>query len=135
MPSFSRVSKQRLETCDLRLQELFNDVVRTFDCTIVEGHRGEKKQNEYYSEGKSKVQFPNGKHNKTPSEGIDVAPYINGKISWDFRHCLYFAGFVKGVAEKHGIKIRWGGDWDMDNEAMTDQNFQDLVHFELIGEK
>ncbi len=131
MPSFSRGSKQRLSTCNDRLQELFNDVVRTFDCTIVEGFRGEKKQNEYFKLGKSKIRFPHGKHNRYPSMAIDVAPYLNGAISWDFRHCLYFAGFVKGVAEKHGIKIRWGGDWDNDNETMTDQSFQDLVHFEI----
>jgi hypothetical protein len=29
-----------------------------------------------------------------------------------------------------GIKIRWGGDWDMDTET-KDNNFDDLVHFEI----
>lgn len=33
---------------------------------------------------------------------------------------------------KLGIDIRWGGNWDMDGEPVTDQNFQDLVHFELV---
>jgi hypothetical protein len=31
-----------------------------------------------------------------------------------------------------GVMIRWGGNWDMDGEPITDQDFQDLVHFELI---
>ena len=133
MASFSRGSKQRLETCDPRLQALFNEVVRTFDCTVVEGHRGKEKQNDFFDLGKSKVQFPDGKHNKQPSQGADVAPYINGTVSWDPQHCLYFAGYVMGIAREMGIKIRWGGDWDMDMEAVTDQTFQDLVHFEVVG--
>ena len=133
MPHFSERSMTRLETCQKELRRLFLIVVRTFDCTIVEGHRSKADQNKYYDEGKSRIRFPNGKHNKQPSEGIDVAPYINGDISWDTRHCLFFAGYVLGVASELGIKIRWGGDWDMDNEAVTDQSFQDLVHFELIS--
>jgi peptidoglycan L-alanyl-D-glutamate endopeptidase CwlK len=31
-------------------------------------------------------------------------------------------------AIKH--RIRWGGDWDMDND-LSDNTFNDLVHFEL----
>ena len=33
------------------------------------------------------------------------------------------------VAAGLDIEIRWGGDWDGDNE-FTDQSFDDLVHFE-----
>ena len=29
-------------------------------------------------------------------------------------------------------KIRWGGDWDSDGE-IKDNNFDDLVHIEIIG--
>ena len=28
------------------------------------------------------------------------------------------------------LKIRWGGDWDMDTQT-KDNKFDDLVHFEL----
>jgi len=28
------------------------------------------------------------------------------------------------------MKIRWGGDWDMDTQT-KDNKFDDLVHFEL----
>ena len=34
------------------------------------------------------------------------------------------------VAQDLDIPIRWGGDWDSDNN-LNDQNFMDLVHFEL----
>jgi hypothetical protein len=29
-----------------------------------------------------------------------------------------------------GIGLRWGGDWDSDKD-FSDQNFDDLVHWEL----
>ena len=43
----------------------------------------------------------------------------------------YF-GFVEGVAVMMGIKIRCGGDWDMDHD-FDDQRLIDLPHYELIG--
>ena len=42
----------------------------------------------------------------------------------------YFAGFVKGIALMLGIPIRWGGDWNGNND-LKDNNFDDLPHFEL----
>jgi len=132
MPRFGKTSTKRLDTCHVDLQRLFNRVVEKFDCSVVQGYRGQEEQDRYFDTGKSKVKFPNGKHNGKPSEAADVAPFINGDISWNQKHCLYFAGYVLGVASEMKIKIRWGGDWDMDNEAMTDQKFQDLVHFELV---
>lgn len=134
MPKYGRDSLDRLYTCDPDIQKVFFRVVEIIDNTIIEGHRGEKKQNEYYNvrPQKSKVPWPEGKHNSIPSNAVDAAPYYHGKISWDQRHCLFFAGIVIGVAEMMGIKLRWGGDWDSDREPVTDQDFQDLVHFEGV---
>ncbi len=44
----------------------------------------------------------------------------------------YFAGLVRGIAVSWGVKIRWGGDWDMDGD-LKDNSFDDLVHFEIVG--
>lgn len=57
MPKFGRTSRKRLATCDEDLIDLFNEVVKHFDCTVLEGHRGEELQNKYYNEGKSKVKY------------------------------------------------------------------------------
>ena len=128
MPRFSTRSKSRLNTCDEKLVKLFEEVVKGFDCTIIEGHRGQKKQDEAYNKGNSKVKFPNGKHNKSPSLAVDVAPY---PIDWRDRDRFeFFAGYVLGIASQMGIKIRWGGDWDMDTKT-KDNKFDDLVHFEI----
>ncbi len=121
----------RLNQCDPRLQRIALEVVKDFDCTVVTGQRGRAEQNKAYKNGKSKLKFPQSKHNKTPSLAMDLAPYIKGKgISWDASQCYYFAGYVMRVADELGIKIRWGGDWDGDHDV-KDQRFNDLVHFEL----
>ena len=128
MPRFSKRSLGRLETCDERLQELFKEVVKRFDCTIIESHRGEERQNEAYRKGNSKLNYPNGKHNKLPSIAVDVAPY---PIDWSDRDRFhYFGGYVIGIAQQMGLNIRWGGDWDQDTKT-KDNRFDDLVHFEI----
>jgi len=128
MPRFSTKSRSKLHTCDERLVDLFNEVVKGFDCTILEGHRGKKAQNEAFNKGNSKVKFPNGKHNQSPSVAVDVAPY---PIDWSDRDRFhYFSGYVLGIASQMGLKIRWGGDWDMDTKT-KDNKFDDLVHFEI----
>lgn len=130
MPSFSKSSVQKLSTCDPRLQKLFNEVIKYFDCTIAVGIRGKEDQDLAFNTGKSKLKWPNSKHNKIPSLAVDVAPFINGTISWDHEQCTYFAGAVKGIAVMLGIPITWGGDWDKDND-IKDNKFDDLVHFEI----
>ena len=128
MAKFGKSSRKRLETCDDNLKLLFNEVVKNFDCSIIVGYRGREDQNKAFREGHSKVKWPNGRHNKQPSSAVDVAPY---PIDWDDRErFIYFAGFVKGVAYRMNISIRWGGDWDGDTE-LSDNKFDDLVHFEL----
>ena len=129
MAKFGRTSKKRLNTCDEDLVDLFNEVIKYFDCTILEGHRGKDLQNKYYNEGKSKVKYPKGKHNANPSNAVDVVPY---PVDWqDTDRMYYFAGVVKGIAEMLEIQIRWGGDWDNDTEV-KDTGFKDLPHFELL---
>lgn len=128
MPRFGTRSKSRLHTCDGRLVELFNEVVKEFDCTVIEGHRGKDAQNKAYNKGNSKLKFPHGKHNKSPSVAVDVAPY---PIDWKDRDRFhYFGGYVLGIAKSLGLNIRWGGDWDQDTQT-KDNKFDDLVHFEI----
>lgn len=134
MSKFSKRSAAKLATCDPQLQKLFERVLQIHDCTIVEGRRDKETQNEYFRTGKSKLKWPNSKHNCTApvlSKAVDVAPYKDGGIPWDdVESFRYFAGIVIGVAAMMDIKIRWGGDWDGDN-SFKDQTFHDLPHFEL----
>lgn len=128
MPRFGRKSKERLASCDPQLQELFNEVIKHIDCSVLEGHRSGERQNKLYDEGKTKVRYPNGRHNANPSLAVDVTPY---PVDWEDRERqTLFAGFVLGIANSMGIKIRWGGDWNMDFHVQ-DNKFDDFPHFEL----
>lgn len=130
MPKFSTRSKERLSTCDQRLFDLFSDVVEHFDCTVLVGHRTEAEQDEAFRTGHSKLKWPKSKHNHTPSLAVDVAPY---PIDWkDRERFTYFAGFVLGMATTRGIRIRWGGNWQMDT-MLRNNTFDDLVHFEIAN--
>ena len=117
-----------MHSCDERLIKVFNEVIKTVDCSVLEGHRDQIKQNKFYEEGKSKVKYPAGRHNKYPSMACDAVPY---PIDWDDRERFHlFAGFVLGVANQMGIELRWGGDWNQ-NFEVDDNKFDDFPHFEL----
>lgn len=137
MPRFSDLSFSRLSTCDIELQTLFFEVVKHFDCTILEGHRNEEDQNKAFETAHSKVKWPHGKHNAMPSLAVDVAPYPIP--DWKDLKCFYwFAGYVLGTAEqlkaqgKMTKSIRFGGDWNSDMN-INEKGLKDLVHFEVIS--
>ena len=128
MPYFGKSSKKRLNTCDNKLQKVFNEVIKHVDCSVLEGHREKDRQNKLYEEGKTKVKYPDGRHNRQPSSAVDVTPY---PVDWEDRERqTLFAGFVIGVASQMNINLRWGGDWDQDFQVV-DNRFDDFPHFEL----
>lgn len=125
---FSPTSRRNLDECHADLRRLFEEVLEIHDCAITTGFRSQQQQNIEFESGRSKLKYPESKHNRRPSLAVDAVPV---PINWNDREKFYyFAGIVKGVAAQLGIKIRWGGDWDGDND-LHDQTFFDLVHFEL----
>lgn len=137
MPYFSAASLDKLDTCHVDLKTLFLEVIKYFNCTILEGYRNKIDQEKAFAAGNTKLHYPMGKHNHMPSYAVDVAPYPvpEWKNVGDF---LYFGGFVMGIAVKllaegritH--KIRYGGDFNS-NKRVTDQSFLDCVHFEVVA--
>lgn len=126
MPVFSKISKTNLSQCNIDLQILFNDVIQYVDCSIICGHRGKKEQDEAFNKGFSKVKYPFSKHNKIPSQAVDVVPY---PIDWENKErFIEFGKFVLNRAEKlleegkitHHIE--WGGNW---------ATFVDLPHYQI----
>ena len=129
MYKYSKTSADRLATCHVDLQLLFNELSKDWDISIICGNRSEEVQNAAVAAGNSKTTFPNSKHNSTPSMAVDAALY---PVDWyDNGRNYIFVGIVKQVAKELGIGIRCGADWDGDN-ITSDQTFDDIVHFELI---
>jgi peptidoglycan L-alanyl-D-glutamate endopeptidase CwlK len=131
MPRFSSLSEQRLLSCDERLQRLMREAIKHVDFTVICGHRGRDEQEDAFRLGRSKVRWPNSKHNRYPSVAVDVAPY---PIDWqDTARFARLAGYIERIAQEMDIRIRWGGDWDMDGRT-ADERLVDMPHIELITE-
>lgn len=140
MHKFSAVSQMRLDTAHIDLQLIFKRVLPHFDHSILCGHRSKPDQEACHRAGNSQLQWPESKHNSSPSRAIDAAPwdqYIRN-IDWkDKKRMYYLAGHVRMMAiellEQGKIthKLRYGGDWDGDTHVL-DEKFRDLVHWELI---
>lgn len=129
MPTYSARSCANLAEAHPALQAVFREVIEVIDHTVIEGYRGRVEQDAAYHAGKSKLPYPQSKHNRTPAWAVDACPY---PIDWNDRARFFFlAGAVFQAAYKLGVKMRWGGDWDGDG-AWRDQTFHDLPHFELV---
>ena len=122
MYKLSQDSRNKLATCDEILQMIVNEAIKDspIDFSITCGFRGEKEQNEAFSKGNSKLKYPNSNHNKKPSKAVDIVPFPR---MWDAtdKEFKILRKKIKKIASKHGIKIKWGGDW----------KFIDKPHYEL----
>lgn len=134
MPSFSQQSLDRLNTCHPDLITLFTEVIKKIDCIVLEGHRGKEDQEKAVANGNSKLHWPNGKHNATPSLAADVVPY---PVDWNNKNRFYlFVGYVLGTADrlKEEGKIKStivsGSDWNHDYNPDT-KGLIDLPHFQV----
>ena len=122
MYKFSKRSKDNLATADEKLQLLFNEVIKEFDCTVIEGHRSLKRQKELFDKGASQIDgiSKKGKHNYFPSRAVDVVPY---PLDWnDIESFKKLGEVVKRKAKELNIKIEWGGDW---------VSFKDYPHWQI----
>ena len=133
---FGAWSEETLSTVVEPLQQVVRKVLElgVMDFTVVCGVRTKAEQDRLFAAGKSKLSWPKSKHNAPAgmkSKAVDIAPYVNNKISWNFNDCCFLAGMMIAVGKTLGVNIRWGGNWDCDGEIITDQTFQDLVHFEV----
>ena len=136
MPRFGRKSNSNLNTADPKLIRLMDEAIKYVDFGVVCGVRSEKEQNKAFAEGKSKVQYPNSKHNLVPSLAVDIVPWDGKKYCWgnDDKELLQIGqmiGVVKACAIYLGIEIRCGFDWDNDGN-ITDESFIDAFHVELV---
>ncbi len=116
----SELSVQRLGTCHPDLQRLVFAVAKLDNIAVLCGHRGEAEQVAAYHDGRSRLTWPQSKHNSLPSRAVDLARV---PIDWRDTHgfCT-LADVVKAQAAELGIKIVWGGDW---------KGLKDLDHFQL----
>lgn len=120
MPGLSKLSRERLRTCHPDLIRVVEAASQDFDLAVICGYRGKDDQDRAFREGRSKLRWPQSKHNRSPSLAVDLAPF---PIDWDDEpRFKAMAVCVLGHAQRLGVKITWGGSW---------RRFVDQPHFEL----
>jgi len=61
---------------------------------------------------------------------VDLVPYINGKLRWEWNPIYRIADAVRMAAKELNIPIRWGGAWDVsftDTDDLTEDLFSDYI--------
>lgn len=120
-------SLDRLKECHPDIQRLIERVNQLYPIQVICGYRGKEDQDKAFAENKSKLKFPDSKHNKRPSLAVDIVPDPDQNpktIDWtDFDEWEVMCETVAQIADELNIKIRLGRDF----------KFKDYPHFELVG--
>ena len=110
-----RKSLAELEGVEPRLVSVVKMAIRLTeqDFSVHDGIRTLKEQEEYVRRGVSKTM--NSKHLAQPDgfgHAVDLVPYINGQLRWEWKPIYILMEAVKQSAIDHDVKLRWGGVWD-----------------------
>ena len=110
-----------------RLEGVHPDLVRvvkksaamsSLDFTVLEGLRTIERQRQLMKQGATRTL--NSRH--LTGHAVDIAPMIDGKVSWDWPLYHRLAKTVKEAAVAEKVAVTWGGDW---------RTFKDGPHWEL----
>ena len=154
------LSLVQYETLHPDLQQIINTGLELcpVDFGIKYGYRDPDLQFNLYTKGRQKINgiwritsakdvitYKDGKdrksnHNYLPSRAFDFYAYIPGKphLGYDKTHLIAIGSslitaskllYSKGIISH---TARWGANWDNDGELITDQNFIDLPHIEIL---
>lgn len=137
-------SKQKRDTLHPFLQSALDRLLYSIDYSILEGFRAEERQNFLLVHEKTNLPWPKSKHNKFPSQGVDIVPWYSGQPQFEnyYQYC-YMAGrlidigetIAAQVPEYKNFRIRWGGNWKRDHVVTLKQKLNDLGHFEMVEVK
>lgn len=134
------ISKERLKSVNATLGLLVIEARKIVPFRVLEGHRGKEAQDKAFMEGKTKLQWPNGKHNRLPSDAVDLAPlYFEGsvvKIDWsDLIAFGRIMGVIQAISHQMKVRLRFGLDWDGDFRSVNrdpNESFLDAPHVEIV---
>ena len=88
------------------------------DFRVIEGLRTKERQRYLVEKGASKTM--NSRH--LTGHAVDLAPIVDGQVSWDWKHFYPIAEAMKQAAKIKSVPIEWGGDW---------AKFRDGPHWQL----
>lgn len=97
------------------LVECVHRALRTtrVDFAVHDGLRTVEEQREYMKRGTTRTM--QSKHMRQPDgfgHAVDLVPYINGKLRWEWGPLYDIASSMYYAARDMGLPLRWGGAWD-----------------------
>ena len=134
MYKFSQKSLKHLNECDDRLIQIANEAIKRIDFSVIDGARTEEEAKANQVKGRSWTN-KSKRCRKAKGYAFDFIPY-------PFKNWNDLGGFekvakvLKEEAEKLSIKVRWGGDWNMNGKYDDEiaRGSYDGGHFELMEE-
>lgn len=81
--------------------------ITDLDFTVLEGLRTRARQRQLVAQGSSWTM--NSRH--LTGHAVDIAPLVNGQVTWDWQIYHRLAPIIKEAAMLEGVNIEWGGDW------------------------
>jgi peptidoglycan L-alanyl-D-glutamate endopeptidase CwlK len=88
------------------------------DFLLIEGLRTKARQAYLLDAGKSRTM--NSYH--LTGHAVDIAPIVDGKVSWDWKHYYPLADAMMAAAKELNVKIEWGGKF---------KTFPDAPHWQI----
>jgi len=92
------------------------------DFSVHDGIRTLEEQKKLVQSGASKTL--NSRH--ITGHAVDLVPYINGKLRWEWEPIYQIADSVRLAANELNVPLRWGGAWDTQLTSSDDAP-EDLV--------
>lgn len=120
----SQKSLSKLEGLHPDLVKVVKRAIELTDCdfTVIEGLRTKQRQAQLLKEKKTTTM--NSRH--LTGHAVDLAAWVDGTVSWDWKHYYKIAEAVKHAAQELEVSIEWGGDW---------KKLKDGPHFQLTWSK
>lgn len=111
---------ERMKEAHVMLQSFFSQLKDKYnDVHVSCVYRNKEDQDKAFLLGGSKLRYPHSKHNKVPSEAIDIFQINeNGKAIFNREFLAMAFDFSKEI----GLDLRWGGKF---------KSLGDFCHYEL----
>jgi hypothetical protein len=116
---------ERLKDVDERLVKIITEASKIihFDILIVCGYRNNIDQLKAFMAGKSKALPGKSKHNKKPSQAIDVVGSVKGNALWERIDLLANLNeAMQEIARSEKVNLDWSKNW---------KKFVEFNHWEI----
>ena len=130
---FGRRSKSQLEGVHPKLvdvAQLALDQFTIVDFSIIDGVRTQREQRDLFHQGMTHtLESRHLKQKDGYGHAIDIAPYYQGKIRWDWPLFFKVATAMFISAKTLKVPIRWGGAWTEYTEEYDHSLMDNVQHY------